>query len=344
MNESKPRATHEERENAADKPAVKLENIPESMKARPWWLLWDPKARNHNPKMPVCYDARRRRTIPARWRDLRVWMPFEEAAEIAIDKGLGLHTMINKDGLIALDIDGAKSQGESRIDALGRLYWENHMLEVASYLDSYTERSSSGKGIHLFGWTGLDVTSRKSTPYELYADARCMIVTGDRIKWSPQEALQLEQNKLEHLIESYFKATQGNYQDSGISPLSSGQHMAREGGFTPNPASSAELERAIRRLHPSVQPRFRKLIADQEAWKTDPEFSVKSQSEVDLWVMIKLAQVTQGDADKVDRLFQATGLLREKYFRSAGAISYGERTLNKALWIYRNPTRRKRAS
>lgn len=59
--------------------------------------------------------------------------------------------------------------------------------------------------------------------------------------------------------------------------------------------------------------------------------SYSSHSEADLALMSHLAYWTNGDPDRMDRLFRQSGLMRSKWDKRHGNQTYGEMTISKAL-------------
>jgi AAA domain len=72
--------------------------------------------------------------------------------------------------------------------------------------------------------------------------------------------------------------------------------------------------------------RFTKLWAGQ--WK---EAGYPSESEADLALCLRLAYWAKNDPDRVDRLFRASGLMRDKWDEQRGTQTYGELTVEKAV-------------
>lgn len=66
--------------------------------------------------------------------------------------------------------------------------------------------------------------------------------------------------------------------------------------------------------------------------KQEPEDRVNwSHSEADFTLCLKLAFYCRGDMEQMDRLFRASGLMREKWDRKTGDMTYGEITMMNAI-------------
>jgi putative DNA primase/helicase len=151
---------------APNKPllSVRVESIPQELKVRPQWVMW--KAVGEKPdKVP--YSARTGRRASS--TDLMTWSTFEEALE-AYEHGqyAGLGFVFSSgDPYTGIDLDGC-------VDENGRIApWA---LEIASYLDSYTELSASGSGLHII--VRGDVPNRRKANVEVYSSKRYFTVTG----------------------------------------------------------------------------------------------------------------------------------------------------------------------
>jgi len=141
-------------------------NIPEEIRSLSRWALW--KLTPDNKKIPMVYDGSR----CASCNDPSTWTDFMTAAKIlyqAYPSVKGLVIALG-DGLGGLDLDDV-------VNSDGSL--KNNYQKLLNHLDSYSELSPSGKGIHcLFEYTG-QLKSRRKGSVELYFNSRFLTVTGD---------------------------------------------------------------------------------------------------------------------------------------------------------------------
>lgn len=72
--------------------------------------------------------------------------------------------------------------------------------------------------------------------------------------------------------------------------------------------------------------------------------SYSSHSEADLALMSHLAYWTNGDANRMDRLFRQSGLMREKWDERHGDQTYGEKTISRVLSDFQPYVRKQRTS
>ncbi len=143
---------------------VKLENIPEELKARPQWVVW--KAVGQKPdKVP--YSAKTGRKASS--TDLMTWSTFEEALEAFEDgeyAGLGF-VFSSADPYTGVDLDNCVNE-DGEIAG-----WA---LEIVRRFDSYIELSATGTGLHVM--VRGDVPNRRKGEVEVYSSKRFFTVTG----------------------------------------------------------------------------------------------------------------------------------------------------------------------
>jgi putative DNA primase/helicase len=143
---------------------VRTENIPEELKARPQWVVWQAVGEKPD-KVP--YSARTGRKASS--TDLMTWSTFEEALE-AYERGeyAGLGFVFSSgDPYTGIDLDNC-------VDENGKI--ADWTLEIARYLDSYTELSATGSGLHII--VRGDVPNRRKGDLEVYSSKRFFTVTG----------------------------------------------------------------------------------------------------------------------------------------------------------------------
>ena len=147
---------------------VRVENIPEELKVRPQWVVW--KAVGAKPdKVPHAAGTDRR----ASSTDLLTWSTFDNAVaayEAGQYDGIGF-VFSSGDPYTGVDLD-------SCVDENGEIaLWA---LEIARYLDSYTELSATGTGLHII--VCGDVPNRRNGDIEVYSSKRFFTMTGHTIE------------------------------------------------------------------------------------------------------------------------------------------------------------------
>lgn len=183
--------------------------------------------------------------------------------------------------------------------------WAQVIIEA---LDSYTEITPSGTGLHVFVEGTLPPRGRRKGAIEMYDYARFLTMTGWHVPESPPR-IESRQHALTALWSQVFGAGQTTPPPSFDRPT--------EGGMT----DDVLIHRAT---HAHNGTKLSTLASGQ--W--DHEYT--SQSEADLALCCMLAFWTR-DPDQLDRLFRTTGLMRPKWDEKRGAMTYGSRTVLEAL-------------
>jgi len=174
--------------------------------------------------------------------------------------------------------------------------------EVLGRTATYAELSPSGKGLHLlvFGEAG----SFRRGKVEVYSGGRYFTFTG-RVLPGRGEVLR-DQAFLDWLWER-FKGKERR-------PASSAR-----------PSFQGDLQDLVARV---LSSRYAPL------WNGDWRgMGYPSQSEADLALAGYLVYLTGGDLGLADRLFRLSALYRPKWDEKRGALTYGERTLRRALGV-----------
>lgn len=133
-------------------------NVPEAMRTAPRWSLWRVDKEGH--KVPY---------FGASCTDPETWVDFEEAAEALLgSNALGLN-FATGEGWGALDLD----------DVLTAETMPPEADLALRHIQSYTEGSPSGTGLHVFfQYTGAPPPNRKTPAVEIYHGKHFLSVTG----------------------------------------------------------------------------------------------------------------------------------------------------------------------
>ena len=145
---------------------VLAEDIPDALKVRPQWVVW--KAVGEKPdKVP--YSARTKRKASS--TDLLTWSTFEEVLQAyETDSYDGIGFMFSSgDPYAGVDLDRCRDPETGEV--------KRWAVEVVNGLDSYTELSPSGKGLHIIV-EGKIPKSLKRDQMEMYCTERFFTVTG----------------------------------------------------------------------------------------------------------------------------------------------------------------------
>jgi putative DNA primase/helicase len=224
----------------------------------------------------------------AKPNDSATWSNFEHCFEALSRDGFdGLGFMLGG-GFVGVDLDHARNPETGEIAD-----WAKKIIDR---LRSYTEISPSGTGIHVICRGSLPAGRRRKGHIEMYAEKRYFTVTGDRIN---DYGIQDRTPELAELHAEIFSA-----------PISGDADLTDEDRELIRRAMTAKNGENFRRL-----------------WQGQWQGEYPSHSEADLALCNLLAFWSRGDAERIDRLFRASGLYRPKWERA----DYREATIALAI-------------
>ncbi|WP_317175935.1 hypothetical protein [Halomontanus rarus] len=252
--------------------------------------------------------------------DPETWRPFDEALEYLEDgdaAGIGF-VFFEDDPFVGIDLDDCRDPetGSPSTDA----------REIIVELDSFTEISPSGTGYHVIVRGSLPGDRSRRGSVEMYETARFFTVTGDHVDATPdrvrERSASLEAVYNEYIAETESSAEPGQEtldadhdSDGDVNTGTSSQQPMLEDEELLEKARSASNGEKFDRL-----------------WRGSTT-GYESQSEADMALCCLLAFWTGGDADRVDRLFRQSGLIREKWddVHYSDGSTYGEKTVERAI-------------
>lgn len=187
------------------------------------------------------------------------------------------------------------------IDSVNLEKIDTKTLEIINTLDSYTEISVSGKGLHIIVRGSIPGGVCRKGTLEMYQEARFFAMTGNILKGCPDEVYDRQQ-ELEKIYKKYMEQPKiivdYGIQDKRIVNLNDLLKVKNE--------------------------KFRKLFSGQ--FEEYP-----SQSEADLAFCSMVAYFTDGNAELMDKAVRESQLYRDKWDKKHGADTYGNLTIKKAL-------------
>lgn len=278
---------------------VQAENIPAEIKSTIQWCTWKYASRNgKRSKIPLQVDGTAARSnTPSTWTDFATALSIYSNPRSRVD-GIGF---MFRPPFTGVDLDGCRDPKTGKIDPGAQ--------EIVSALNSYTEISPSGTGLHVFAIGSLPPGRRKKGKFEIYDSGRCFTVTGARLDGTPA-TIENRESEIRALHARIF----------GSNGAGTGKASA------PKNSASKTLTAADRKLLQRLFKSNKKL----KALYTGSTDGYSSPSEADLALCSVLVAFTQ-DADQVDRLFRSSKLFRPKWDRKNGDGTYGSRTIAKAL-------------
>ncbi|MBR2207764.1 MAG: hypothetical protein IJ859_03050 [Synergistaceae bacterium] len=209
---------------------------------------------------------------------------------------------------------------------------EPFALEIIEQIDSYTEISPSGTGIHILCKAKMPDLGRKKYVFitsnptkfiiEVYNYVHYFTVTGNIFGQAKEIASRTEE--LKALYEKYFVEHKPETSVAKPAPYiqTFNNSYSQENFFSSEYLSDNEL---IERMFASKNGNYiRSLFLGDIS-------SHSSHSEADLALVSHLAYWTNGDTNRIDNIFRQSGLMRDKWDERHGAQTYGEKTISKVL-------------
>ena len=293
---------------------INVDRLPVDIRTSRRALVWNYKMRQGKlTKVP--YMARRPADRAA-VNDPSTWAPFLVAIKTYEDGDVdGVGIVLGTTGdqtLTGIDIDRCRDPESGRITPDAQA--------IIDEVNSYTEISPSGTGVHLLVYGDLPPGRRRTGGVEMYAAGRYFTVTSHHLTGTP---ITIEQ-RVPQLVALHARIFGGHGQATPAAPP-----LGAACGLN----DAALLARAQAAQNGAL---FSKL------WTGDTS-GYDSPSEADQALCNLLAFWTRADPARMDQLFCASGLWREKWNERRGEATYGQRTIATALAgcreVYRRPGR-----
>lgn len=245
----------------------------------------------------------------ARVNDSLTWTTFNSALNGCVKYGFDGLGFILGDGIFGIDLDNHPDK--DGVCPLDDEAFKTFSEEFITTLDSYSELSQSGKGIHIICYGKLPEGNRRKGCVEMYDSGRFFAFTGNVIHNTP---INEREEQVKPLWEKYVN--------------------------TPKPANEAKRERVISPMalelsdEDVINAALKSKTADKfYRYYHDGDISMDNndQSAADLAFCNMLAFWCNGNQMQMDRIFRNSALMRNKWDEYRGEKTYGEITLNKAL-------------
>lgn len=298
-------------------PDFYIEGIPAELRQRNQWVCWklEPKL-DRDGKPEIDKDGKLKMTkvpyraldgMKASSTDPSTWAPFSKAVQATRERGFdGVGFVLTEDDpYVGIDLDDA-------VDESGEIRPEQ--AAILRGLNSYTEWSQSGKGLHAIvrGGTpnGEPVNKRDAfgpeQGLEIYSQKRFWVMTGKRLESFPEN---IEDRATQ--VEALFRR---------FKPVVIEEPEDFPDVLPPVLDDAAIIQKAMKARNGE---KFKRL------WEGDAA-GYGSQSEADEALCCILAYWTK-DPGQIDRLFRQSGLFRAKWDERHGAETYGATAIKKAL-------------
>lgn len=279
--------------------------IAEELKALCQWVGWKYEERDGRRTKPPRQAQR-----PTEYADSTnpsTWAPFAVAVKSA-DNGSGLDgigfVFTALDPFTGIDIDACRDPETGKIEA-----WAQGIIDM--FPGAYVEITPSGAGIHIIIKGKLPFKGRKRGKLEVYGEDRYFTMTGWTLPSSgaeiPEHQAALDAFLVEHFPEA--KPQEKNSEGPSRSWLTDEQVIKK--------ASESKSGDRFKRLY----------SGDISGYP--------SHSEADAALALALSFWCGRNIEQMDRIFRASGLMREKWDQKHGAKTYGALTLERAAAMTR---------
>jgi hypothetical protein len=213
--------------------AAPFESIPAELREQDRWVVWrwerDPERPDEPRKPPYRADAPDQLASSTK---PETWASFEQAAARSVGRADGIGFALGPP-YVGIDLDEELPEQEHGAIMLA--------------LDSYSERSPSGRGHHVIVKASLNGRGRHAAGIGVFQDARFFYCTGQRVQGTPA-TIEERQEQLELVLAEYLKPEPRRQLVNGVDqfvPLDLGDHELLERAIA---ASNGIATRATGRL------------------------------------------------------------------------------------------------
>ncbi|MEQ1730986.1 MAG: hypothetical protein ABL982_21670, partial [Vicinamibacterales bacterium] len=278
--------------------------VPVEFKQTPRWVAWTLRPNKDPGNKPRKVPINPRTGREAKVNTPSTWGTFTQAvaqAQVRELAGVGF-VLTDGGGFVGIDLDHCREPETGAIQS-----WA---MDVIKIMDTYTEVSQSGTGVHMFVRGKLPKGRRRHGDVEMYERDRYFAITGVRIEGTPA-GVEERQGQVEAVHRKHVQ-----------------QGSAAAGNGTAAKVSSAldDDELLALALRAKNGAKFQGLWSGSTA-------GYNSQSEANSALCCLLAFWTGRDAGQMDRLFRRSGLMRPKWDEPRGEKTYGAGVIDHAIGL-----------
>jgi putative DNA primase/helicase len=267
--------------------------IPQELKARRQWVVYRPDKTPVNPRT----GGNAKAGDPGTWADFQTANQYFQTHKNNGAAGVG-YEFADSCPFAGIDLDKCRDPQTGVIEPWART--------IIDRLASYTEISPSGRGVHILIRGKVPSGGNKKGKLEVYDRGRYFTMTGQHLEGTPT-SIEDRQAELRALHKEIFGRERPAPPPKTLGP-------------TPELTDSEIITRARAAQNGD---KFDRLLKGD--WAGYP-----TQSEADLALCSMLAFWTQ-DPAQIDRIFQQSGLMRDKWERRQSGSTYGLKTIGRAI-------------
>lgn len=302
----------------------------EPLKARKQWVLWrleERKGKTTKPPYSAVTGQMAESNNPATWATFE---QVQKVLEMDVNGFFGGIGIMFGNGLFGVDIDHC-------VDPLGRIS-DQTAAAIVETADSYTEYSPSGTGVHVLMYgkkpeggckrhISDPIDGSNDVEAEIYDTGRYFTVTGR--PYGNPKPIQ-ERTAQGAAIHAMIMQAGENLKAKRQQPPQTAQQAPQQPQQTAQPGGYAVDSDLIAAMFRSQHG-----AAIYALWNCDLTAYGNDHSRADQALCNHLAYWTNGDPDRMDRLFRQSGLMREKWDSQRGADTYGGMTVKNAIKTFK---------
>lgn len=265
----------------------------------------------------------------ARANDEMTWTNFRTAIRGCAKFGFdGIGFMLG-DGIFGVDLDNHEDKNGNKLYT--KEQFDDLIHDFVNELDSYSEFSQSGDGVHIIckGFLPENASNRANgVGVEMYDSTRYFAMTGNVLNDKP---IMSRTGEIVGLWKKYLEpkstaAMCAKNAQVGVAEVNGSLVFSEEIEDRSAYLSSISDDEIIRRIQSSKNGyEFTRLYnGNMEQYNED-------HSAADMALCSILAFWCNKDRSQIDRIFRKSGLMRPKWERRTGTSTYGERTIELAI-------------
>jgi hypothetical protein len=266
-------------------------HVPDELKALNNWVGWKLEERDGKPtKVPYARPG-----VMASSTDPTTWASFNDVCNIPPTKEKGIGFVFDGNGIVGIDLDHC-------LDEKGKVC--DKFSNLAYILNSYTEISPSGTGLHIFVRceSAPYETGKKKGDLEIYSKGRYFTVTGNKLPDSPNTINTFSVELIRSLCDPFVNPEK--------------KEVVRYISSTSTTLSDDEIVTIASRAKNGS--RFQDLMNGK---------SCGDKSSDDL-ALANILAFYSSDVNQIERIMRMSGLVREKWDRRDYMVNY---TIMKAI-------------